>query len=206
MAILDPISGIVYFLGGSFYNHSTPIEQRNVSLGFAYTFDTKIGNWSQQVFGGDRPSQRYSHTLVPNSHDILLYGGSKDNLVASSDFCYTLNLDSNTWTRQGNVIVPSALSGPRFSHSSKFTRSNHTSDNTLTLHFIIPYSIAVLINTTLYVLFGRNVDTVKVSGSEAKNNTNTETSSSTTGLSKGAIGGIAGGAAIVVSLFLLFFL
>ncbi|CAO3616362.1 unnamed protein product [Mucor hiemalis] len=209
-AVLNPDSGKVYYIGGSYYAPDAPTTEKKISFRWAHTFDTKTGIWFNQTLGGIEPTQRDYHTtiLMPNSPDILLYGGTVDYTKASLDYCSTLNLNNNEWTPHKDLKFPDPFSGPRFLHNS------------------------VLVNTTLYILFGKNlngdltpsiltIDVTSVSNisyvdtviapvisvtPDSKNGTiptNPEQSPpQPKGLGQGAIGGIAGGAAAVVSTFL----
>ncbi|PHZ15230.1 uncharacterized protein RHIMIDRAFT_86148 [Rhizopus microsporus ATCC 52813] len=146
-ATLDQKSGIVYFFGGTHVDSSC---NNNVYLNFTagYTLDTKNGIWSQNNYtssNGKFPSPRaqfttvlgtnsdflvnsiYNSLIAPNSRHIILYGGQNDNEVVS-DYLYTLNLDNNTWTHVNLDTTGQVL-----------TRSYHS---------------AVLVNTTLFILFG----------------------------------------------------
>lgn len=44
--------------------------------------------------------------------------------IAVTDYCYTLNLDTNTWTEQVNVSVPTSVTanGARFAHAGIHNR------------------------------------------------------------------------------------
>ncbi|CAO3618088.1 unnamed protein product [Mucor hiemalis] len=137
-ATLDPNSGKIYYLGGLYY---TPTKDEIlVPFKWALTFNTKVGLWSNESLSGAvYPSGRQYHTadLLPNSGDIILYGGTSGNDEqgkASTDYCFTLNLSNNQWTEQGNLNVPSIYGASRFSHSS------------------------ILVNTTLFILFGKGSD------------------------------------------------
>ncbi|KAI7888333.1 uncharacterized protein EV154DRAFT_517978 [Mucor mucedo] len=134
-ATIIPSTGKVYYFGGSYYTPDSLSQSIRVPFDKGNTFDTKAGSWSQETFTGDIPSNRLFHStnLLPNSDDIILYGGSNDGAKATTDYCYTLNILENKWTRQ-DFYVPTSLSGPRFSHST------------------------VLVNSTLFVLFGRGLD------------------------------------------------
>ncbi|GAA5806747.1 hypothetical protein MFLAVUS_000095 [Mucor flavus] len=134
-ATINPNTGKVYYLGGSYYTTSSNWAPIRTPFNWAAVFDTKSGTWSNETLGGDIPTARMYHTanLLPNSQDIILYGGSEDGQTASGSFCYTLNLETNTWTKH-DTNIPEYLSGPRFSHS------------------------AVLVDSTLFILFGRGVD------------------------------------------------
>lgn len=62
---------------------------------------------------------------MPNSQDIILYGGSSGNDIsgkASADYCFTLNLAENKWTERSNLNVPVTVGGSRYSHSCKLTK------------------------------------------------------------------------------------
>ncbi|KAG2230225.1 hypothetical protein BDF21DRAFT_490689 [Thamnidium elegans] len=212
-ATINPITGKIYYLGGSYYTTSSNGNPARVPFNWAAVFSTKSGTWSNETLNGVVPTDRIYHTanLLPNSQELILYGGSDNGLVASTDYCFTLNLETNTWTKQDNVNVPSYLSGPRFSHS------------------------AVLVDSTLFILFGRGLDgtlnpsllTIDVTSisnivytatyiasaiSNTPNNTTNNTipnSKESSGLSKGAIGGIAAGSIVAglgIIAFILFYL
>ncbi|KAI9263785.1 hypothetical protein BY458DRAFT_514389 [Sporodiniella umbellata] len=136
---LNPKTGKIYYLGGTYY---TPDTGYRFSFSNSYVFDTKQGSWSLVKFQAPPnsrvPSDRLYHsaTMMPNSEDILLYGGTNDGKLAVTDFCYTLNLNTNLWTEQVNVSVPTSVasSGARFGHSP------------------------VLVNTTLFIIFGKDLN------------------------------------------------
>ncbi|RCH81820.1 hypothetical protein CU097_002800, partial [Rhizopus azygosporus] len=143
-ATLDQKSGIIYFFGGAHVDSSC---NNNVYLNFTagYTFDTKNGIWSQNNYtsnDGRFPSPRAQFTtvLAPNSRHIILYGGQNDNEVVS-DYLYTLNLDNNTWTHVNLNATGQIL-----------TRAYHS---------------AVLVNTTLFILFGYQTKGALAAGSIA---------------------------------------
>ncbi|KAG1461281.1 hypothetical protein G6F56_005763 [Rhizopus delemar] len=128
--------------------------------------------------------------MLPNSQDILLYGGTADENIAVTDFIYTLNLVTNNWTEQTNINVPASVTqnGARFGHS------------------------AVLVNTTLFILFGKDLNgnpTPNLLTFDVANVSNieytptyplnpTEKSSSAKVLSDAALAGIITGAVILV--------
>ncbi|KAI8080980.1 hypothetical protein BDF21DRAFT_493292 [Thamnidium elegans] len=195
MATINPNTGKVYYLGGSYYTTTSNWAPIKIPFSWAAVFDTKSGTWSNETMGGNLPSTRMYHTanLLPNSQDIILYGGSEDDKTASTSFCYTLNLETNTWTKHDTISIPEYLSGPRFSHS------------------------AVLVDTTLFILFGRGVDgalnpsllTIDVASasniiytanyvSNSTSNLNDSNSNGSGGLSKGTVGGIATGSIVFV--------
>ncbi|CAO3691803.1 hypothetical protein G6F70_004812 [Rhizopus microsporus] len=143
-ATLDQKSGIVYFFGGARVDSSC---NNNVYLNFTTgtTFNTKNGIWSQNNYtsnDGRFPSPRAQFTtvLAPNSRHIILYGGQNDNEVVS-DYLYTLNLDNNTWTHVNLNATGQVL-----------TRAYHS---------------AVLVNTTLFILFGYQTKGALAAGSIA---------------------------------------
>ncbi|PHZ17593.1 uncharacterized protein RHIMIDRAFT_254346 [Rhizopus microsporus ATCC 52813] len=91
-------------------------------------------NYTASV-GSRFPSARNGLTtvLAPDSQHIVLYGGHNDS-EAVPDIMYTLNLDNNKWT-QVNIGTD----------NSDLARSYHS---------------AVLVNTTLFILFGMNRDAI----------------------------------------------
>ncbi|KAG1303594.1 hypothetical protein G6F64_009943 [Rhizopus arrhizus] len=141
-ATLNPRTGKMYILGGSYYTATSVIYPIRFSFSETYVFDTVIGSWSlvklNAASNSRIPSDRVYHsaTMMPNSQDILVYGGTNDGRIAVTDYCYTLNLDTNTWTEQVNVSVPTSVTanGARFAHT------------------------AVLVNTTLFILFGKDIN------------------------------------------------
>ncbi|CEG79913.1 hypothetical protein RMATCC62417_14321 [Rhizopus microsporus] len=129
-AILDSKTNIIYFFGGK--NTDSHSQPGYSSFTAGYAFDTKNGIWSQNNYTSNDerfPSPRIHFTtvLAPNSRHIILYGGQNDNGVVS-DYLYTLNLDNNTWAHVNLSATDQVL-----------TRAFHS---------------AVLVNTTLFVLFG----------------------------------------------------
>ena len=150
----------MYILGGSYYTATSVIYPIRFSFSETYVFDTVIGSWSlvklNAASNSRIPSDRVYHSatmsmykdhlslidlqlffIVPNSQDILVYGGTNDGRIgkkknnelhthspffgriAVTDYCYTLNLDTNTWTEQVNVSVPTSVTanGSRFAHT-----------------------------------------------------------------------------------------
>ncbi|CAO3688194.1 unnamed protein product [Rhizopus stolonifer] len=157
-ATLNPKTGKIYYLGGSYY---TPSTGYRFPFSESYVFDTTQGSWSLVKLSAANnsivPTDRLYHsaTMMPNSEDILLYGGTNDGSIAVSDFCYTLSLTTNLWTEQVNISVPTAVSsnGARFGHSrmiKQFTREIKL--------IICIFCIAVLVNTTLFIIFGRDIN------------------------------------------------
>ncbi|KAI9273456.1 hypothetical protein EDC94DRAFT_676936 [Helicostylum pulchrum] len=210
-ATFHPSTGKIYYLGGIYFTAGSTGVPTRVPFSWAAVFDTHSGDWLNETLHGDIPTDRLYHTanLLTNSQDIVLYGGSDDGIRASSSYCYTLNLETNTWTKNENVNVPSQLSGPRFSHS------------------------AVLVNSTLFILFGRGytgdlsyslltidvsdasniiyTDTY-ISNAAATTNTTTDTtqnSNESGELSAGVIGGISAGSIVAglgIIAFIFFYL
>ncbi|CAO3691524.1 unnamed protein product [Rhizopus microsporus] len=145
-ATLVPKSGILYFFGGKNTGSYSVIGAYS-DFTTGTTFDTKSGIWSQSNYtsnNGQFPSPRIQLTtiLAPNSRHIILYGGQNDNGVVS-DYLYTLNLDNNTWTHVNLNATGQVL-----------TRAFHS---------------AVLVNTTLFILFGYQTNGILAPGSIALN-------------------------------------
>ncbi|KAI8644094.1 hypothetical protein BD408DRAFT_413714 [Parasitella parasitica] len=188
---LNPKTGLIYYLGGFYYSSPDYTKENKQDFKSANVFNTSSSSWISMVLNGTTPSARMfpTATLLPNSNDILLYGGtSTGQTTAFTDFCYTLNLDSNRWTRR-TIDTVGVASAPRFAHS------------------------AVLVNTTLFILFGLAVynnpldDILLISVNDVNNlyfpdtypyieqiKTSSEkpvADSSSSSLSSGAIAGIA---------------
>ncbi|CAO3611277.1 unnamed protein product [Mucor fragilis] len=128
----NPKTGLIYYLGGFYYTSPDYSKENKQDYKSANVFDTSSGSWSSLSLRGTPPAARMfpTATLLPNSNDILLFGGtSTGQNTAFTDFCYTLNLDTNNWTRQ-NIDTVGVVSAPRFAHS------------------------AVLVNATLFIMFG----------------------------------------------------
>lgn len=143
--------------------------------------------------------------------------------LAFIDFCYTLNLDTNNWTRQ-NIDTVGVASAPRFAHSGT-TVISQTLVNICTNQ-----QIAVLANTTLFIMFGLAVynnpldDILVMSVNDVNNlyfpdtypyieqiktipNSNGSISaenaiSDSSSLSTGAVAGIAVACVVVVSIYI----
>ncbi|CEG78574.1 hypothetical protein RMATCC62417_13157 [Rhizopus microsporus] len=133
-ATLHARSGIIYYFGGR--NCDSKGHYCNVaSLQWGFIFDTKKMMWGRNNYttsvGSWFPSARSGLTtvLAPDSQHIILYGGHNDS-EAVPDIMYTLNLNNNKWT-QVNIGTD----------NSDLARSYHS---------------AVLVNTTLFILFGMN--------------------------------------------------
>ncbi|RCI01671.1 hypothetical protein CU098_009612 [Rhizopus stolonifer] len=198
-ATLNPKTGKIYYMGGSYY---TPLTGYRFPFSESYVFDTTQGSWSLVKLSAAPtsriPSDRIYHstTMMPNSEDILLYGGTNNGQLAATDFCYTLNLTTNVWTEQVNVSVPTSVtsSGARFGHS---------------------------VNTTLFIIFGKdlngspnpnlltfdisNISNIQYTSTYPLQDTDTTSSNSTTqqgttsSLSGGAKAGIAIGCVVGVA-------
>ncbi|KAL4209704.1 hypothetical protein AB4K20DRAFT_1904720 [Rhizopus microsporus] len=147
-ATFNQRSGIIYYFGGktcSTINHylslsGLPSRDDYInctfsSLAWGYIFDTKKAMWDRNNYtaftGSKIPSSRQHLTTVLASdfQHVIMYGGENDAQVVS-DFLYTLDLNNNTWT-QVNVET----------NGSDLTRASHS---------------AVLVNSTLFILFGKN--------------------------------------------------
>ncbi|KAI9268455.1 hypothetical protein EDC94DRAFT_687354 [Helicostylum pulchrum] len=195
-ATINPNTGKVYYLGGSYYIKGL-WEPREIPFSWAAVFDTNSGTWSNETLKGSIPTSRMYHTasLLPNSQDIILYGGSESVEKASLSICYTLNLETNIWTKQNNVKVPEHLKGPRSAHSG--------ADGELTSSVITidVSNVSDIFYTTSFV--SNTTDDSSIPNSN-DSNSNDYNSKESDGLSKEAIGGIVAGS-IVVGLGIIFF-
>ncbi|KAL9556374.1 hypothetical protein PS6_002361 [Mucor atramentarius] len=146
----NPKTGLIYYLGGFYYTSPDYTKENKQDFKSANVFDTSRGVWSSLSLKGAIPAPRMfpTATLLPNSNDILLFGGTNTGQsIPFIDFCYTLNLDTNNWTRQ-NIDTVGVASAPRFAHSGT-TVISQTLVNICTNQ-----QIAVLVNTTLFIMFG----------------------------------------------------
>ncbi|KAI9365210.1 hypothetical protein BD770DRAFT_378033 [Pilaira anomala] len=103
-SIFDPKRNRILFFGGT-YGESVSTHQ---SLGSAIAFDLTSGAWGMQTLGGDKPSDRSFHSttlLQSTGRHVLLYGGERFDIV-SVDYCYTLNLDTYSWSQQNITGLP----------------------------------------------------------------------------------------------------
>ncbi|EPB88935.1 hypothetical protein HMPREF1544_04195 [Mucor circinelloides 1006PhL] len=128
----NPKTGLIYYLGGFYYTSPDYTKENKQDFKSANVFDTSSGSWSSLSLKGANPAPRMfpTATLLPNSNDILLFGGTNTGQSTPfTDFCYTLNLDTNNWTHQ-SIDTVGVASAPRFAHS------------------------AILVNTTLFIMFG----------------------------------------------------
>lgn len=142
--------------------------------------------------------------------------------LAFTDFCYTLNLDTNNWTHQ-SIDTVGVASAPRFAHSG--TVISQTLTNIYTNQ-----QIAILVNTTLFIMFGLAVynnplnDILVMSVNDVNNlyfpdtypyieqiktipssngSVSTENAiSNSSSLSTGAVAGIAVACIVVVSIYI----
>ncbi|KAG2202458.1 hypothetical protein INT47_013074 [Mucor saturninus] len=169
-SIFDSKSNSIFFFGGTYQTSS-------INNTFDYTFESSVifnltkGQWGTQGFTGSGPSPRYGHTATlvgPNQRDVLIYGGTnnKNNNRALLDFCFTLNLDTYQWTQQNIVSSPNVV----------LIRTDHS-------------VVLNVTNPTNVTLVDRYIDPKGSSIPRITNSKGLET-----GLSTGAIAGIAVGA------------
>ncbi|KAI9365633.1 hypothetical protein BD770DRAFT_376936 [Pilaira anomala] len=133
-ATYHPGTKKVFYIGGSYNDVPAGGTSLLSSMSYANTFDTVTGDWQEQFIYGKPPSKRQQHTatLLANGDDILLYGGATADEKAMPDYCYTLNVPTMSWTAH-DLVAPDGVVGPRSEHS------------------------AVLVNNSLFILFGRNL-------------------------------------------------
>ncbi|KAI7889480.1 uncharacterized protein EV154DRAFT_514362 [Mucor mucedo] len=194
-SIFDSKSNSIFFFGGIYQTSS-------LNNTFDYTFESSVlfnltkGQWGTQGFTGSGPSPRYGHTATlvgPNQRDVLIYGGTnnKNNNRALLDFCFTLNLDTYQWTQQNIVSSPNVVlirtdhSALVISHETVFMVFGKDSSDSPTLSVVV----LNVTNPTNVTLVDRYIDP---KGSLIPRITNSK--GSETGLSTGAIAGIAVGA------------
>ncbi|KAG2217171.1 hypothetical protein INT45_003595 [Circinella minor] len=101
---------------------------RNAPMNDVLVFNTVNKAWSRRTSTGDVvPSPRAFHTtnLVPNSDNILLYGGRQFGTVLPvKDYIYRFNTESNQWTE---INLSQAGAGPRWGHSGTTVLHNDRS-------------------------------------------------------------------------------
>ncbi|GAA5811628.1 hypothetical protein MFLAVUS_005068 [Mucor flavus] len=191
-ATFHPRSGKVYYIGGS-YKTSESGESLSVPLSFASTYDTVGAAWSNQTLNtspnNNMPTARHLHTatMAHTNEDIIVYGGTnlsrdyKPN--ALMDYIYTLNLETHTWIAH-DITAPANVPGPRYYHSAVLV------DNT-SLFILFGLTKEMTTTNTMLILDIRNISSLEFS--------ETYPLSGSSGLSKGAIAGIAVGVVVLVS-------
>ncbi|KAI9492600.1 hypothetical protein BDB00DRAFT_424375 [Zychaea mexicana] len=90
----------------------------NATMSDILVFDTANQSWSRRTSTGDvvpTPRSFHTTTLIPNSDDILLYGGRRMGTdLPVDDFIYKYNTENNQWTQ---INLPQNGAGPRWGHS-----------------------------------------------------------------------------------------
>ncbi|KAI8144290.1 hypothetical protein BJV82DRAFT_81383 [Fennellomyces sp. T-0311] len=157
----------------------------NATMSDILLFNTANQSWSRRTSVGDVvPSPRAFHTTtqIPDSDDILLYGGRRFGTdLPVDDYVYKYNTQTNQWTQ---ITLSQNGAGPRWGHS------------------------AVLRDRSLFILFGANAQGASTSdfymldvdhldwrgrssGDDGSGtDAGTRGSSSSSGLDGGAIAGI----------------
>ncbi|OBZ82670.1 Kelch domain-containing protein 1 [Choanephora cucurbitarum] len=128
-SVYDPLKHRILFMGGETRlndqnNYNTNAEPFPFTK--AWTFDTVNNSWLTIDLRGDAPAgARYYHslTLAPSTgRDVILFGGESDS-KALNDYCFTLNLDTNTW-KKINIDAPAGTVLARSRHSAVLTTND----------------------------------------------------------------------------------
>lgn len=144
-----------------------------------------------------------------------MHSNNLSPLIALLDYCFTLNLDTYQWTQQ-TIISPPNVVMTRTQHSGNaYTppKFKSTSREYTYLPFLIPHSLAVVINSeTVFIVFGKDTSDLPLLSLLVLNVTNPSNvtllnnyidpnapSVKSSGLSTGATVGIAVGVTAAVS-------
>ncbi|KAG2203962.1 hypothetical protein INT47_007545 [Mucor saturninus] len=159
VSIYDEAHQRIVFLGGFYENPPKTYLYQKFSS--APIFDMVNGRWSMQNLTGAIPSSRVQHTATVVGSEkkyVLLYGGQKsndENVWAVSDYCYILDLTSNTWTSQ-NIVPNYDVALMRTRHSALLVDNNTVfivygindqgapADSTLILNVTNPLSVLAI--------------------------------------------------------------
>ncbi|KAI9364288.1 hypothetical protein BD770DRAFT_439959 [Pilaira anomala] len=201
-ATYHPKTQKIFYIGGCFYTDEHPNFCISRNMSYVTTFNTITNTWSKEYVPGNGPTERHNHTatLLPNGDDILLYGGTDHDGKVMLDYCFTLNVPNMSW-KLHNLSAPNNNFGPRSQHS------------------------AVLVNNSLFILFGYNVymnpvnqllildvrnvsnlafaDKISAYDTAGKKNDSDKSSGSEKGLSTGVIAGVVAGCIIATALAIL---
>ncbi|KAI9244039.1 hypothetical protein BDA99DRAFT_577311 [Phascolomyces articulosus] len=104
----------------------------NATMNDILVFNTANQGWTRLNSTGDIiPSPRAFHTttLIPNTNDILLYGGRRIRTdIPVDDYIYKFNTETNQWTQ---ISLAKTGAGPRWGHSAVL----HHNDRSLFILF-----------------------------------------------------------------------
>ncbi|KAI9030818.1 hypothetical protein CLU79DRAFT_731643 [Phycomyces nitens] len=205
VSVLSLDGTTIYYLGGiKYFKQSTTTngyDQKFAPMSELLSFNTSASTWSVDPILGDvLPSVRHSFTLntVPNTNTVFMYGGEsyEPSTPIVDDYSWVLDLSSLTWSQKTLPNSPGCLRG----HS------------------------AISVNNYLFVLFGNDNSLTSQNNFHVLNfgtwewtddyspswdlPQNKKGQAGSSGLSTGAIVGIAIGAAVAViaALLVLFFL
>ncbi|KAI8364035.1 hypothetical protein EDC96DRAFT_575808 [Choanephora cucurbitarum] len=161
VSVYDPVLQRILFIGGKIldpnFNGGTFIP---LPLSTAIVFDTTNNSWTQiELIGMPSNRSRFRHTLTlapSTNRDVIMYGGESDLGDVSTEYCFTLDLDSNTWSRV-YISKSNNFALSRSRHSGNFPVKELLEEQPMILiQFIL---LAVLVsNNTLIIMWGINTN------------------------------------------------
>ncbi|CAO3698581.1 unnamed protein product [Rhizopus stolonifer] len=142
--VFNPKTNIIYYIGGYLYDISSCYKGCKASFKNITTFNTQTGEWYMNISGGSYVAHRLqaSTTLSLDSSSIIMVGGISSTGLVMGDTIYILDLQNFQWKR------------PVLSLTDDFYRYGHS---------------AVLVDTTLFLLFGANKNKTYCNGMAALN-------------------------------------
>ncbi|OBZ85206.1 hypothetical protein A0J61_06745 [Choanephora cucurbitarum] len=160
-SVYDPVLQRILFIGGklldSNINGGTFIP---LPLSTAIVFDTTNNSWTQIELNGmpfNRSRLHHTLTLAPSTNrDVIMYGGETILGDVSTEYCFTLNLDSNTWSRI-YITKSNTFALSRTRHSGNFSVKDLLEEQPMILIRLIPLAVLVS-NNTLFIMWGVNTD------------------------------------------------